>query len=219
MKKRFAIIGLGNFGFHVAKTLFEDGNEVIAIDLDRHRVQRIEPFCTEAIVMDATDKDRLKALGLDVMDCVIISTGTRISVSILICLHLQEMGVKKIMAKALDEDHAKILKKVGASDIIQPEKDMAVRVSRVLSMPNVLDFISLAEDYNLFQVDPPRAFIGKSLRELDLRAKYNIYIIAVKEMVPENFIVVPPADFVIKDSDLLIMLGKSEDIRHVKTLQ
>lgn len=217
--KRFTIIGLGNFGFHVAKTLFEEGNEVIAIDSDRNRVQRIEPFCTEAIVMDATDKARLKALGLDVMDSVVVSTGTKISVSILICLHLQEIGAKQIMVKAVDEDHAKILKKVGASEIIQPEKDMAVRVARALSTPNILDFISLAEDYNIFQIDPPGEFIGKSLRELDLRAKYNIHIIAIKETVPENFVIVPPADFIIKDSDLLIMLGKSQDIKRIKTLQ
>ncbi|MDD2388524.1 MAG: TrkA family potassium uptake protein [Desulfobacterales bacterium] len=217
--KKFTIIGLGNFGFYVAKTLFEEGHEVIAIDVDRARVQRIEPFCTEAIVMDATDKTRLKALGLDAMDSVVISTGISISISILICLHVQEVGVKNIMVKAVDEDHAKILKKVGASEVIQPEKDMAVRVARSLSTPNILDFIPLAEDYNLFQVDPPKAFIGKSLRNLDLRAKYNIHVIAIKEMVPENFVMVPPADFVIKDSDLLIMLGKSEDIKRIKSLK
>ncbi|MFH1993751.1 MAG: TrkA family potassium uptake protein [Pseudomonadota bacterium] len=217
--KRFTVIGLGNFGFHVAKTLFEEGHEVIAIDVDRNRVQAISKFCTEAIVMDATEAERLKALGFEEMNAVVVSTGTNISSSILICLHLQELGVKNILAKALDEDHKKILRKVGATEIINPEKAMAVRVAKGLSTPNVLDFIPLAKGFDLLQVDPPRAFIGKTLKELDLRAKYGVYIIAIKELVPENFILVPPADFLIKDSDLLIMVGKDEDIKRIKGLK
>ncbi len=217
--KRFAVIGLGNFGFFVAKALFEDGNEVIALDSDRNRIQAIEPYCSEAIVMNATEKDQLKSLGLEVMDAVIVSTGTQISISILICLHLHEIGVKKILAKALDQDHGKILEKVGATEIIHPEKDMAVRVARGLSTPNILDFVPLEENFNLVQVGPPAAFMGKSLAELNLRAKYNVYVIAVKELVPENFILMPPADFVIKDSDILLMLGRTEDIRKIKGME
>jgi trk system potassium uptake protein TrkA len=217
--KRYAVIGLGNFGFHAAKALYEDGNEVVAIDLDKARVHAIDPHATEAIVLDATDKEAVKALGLENMDGVIVSTGTKISTSILICLYLQEMGVKRILAKALDEDHGKILKRVGATEIIHPERDMALRVSRSLSRPNVLDFIPLAEDYDLVQVGPPKEFIGKTLMELNLRAKYNVHIIAINELVPENFVLVPPASFVIKDSDVLIMLGKSADIKKIKALK
>ncbi|MFH1135363.1 MAG: TrkA family potassium uptake protein [Pseudomonadota bacterium] len=217
--KRFAVIGLGNFGFHAAKALFEDGNEVVAIDLDKARVQAIDPHSTEAVVLDAMDRESLKSLGLEHMDGVIVSTGAKISTSILICLYLQETGVKKILAKALDEDHAKILKRVGATEIIHPERDMALRVSQRLSRPNVLDFIPLAEEFDLVQVDPPGEFIGKSLKDLNLRAKYNVHIIAIKELVPENFVLVPAAGFVIKDSDILIMLGKSKDIRRIKALK
>lgn len=217
--KHFAVIGLGNFGFHAAKALFEDGNEVVAIDADKARVQAIDPHSTEAVVLDATDKEALKSLGLENMDGVIVSTGTKISTSILICLYLQEIGVKKILAKALDADHGKILKRVGATEIIHPERDMALRLSRGLSRPNVLDFIPLAEEFDLIQVEPPGEFIGKSLKDLNLRAKYNVHIIAIKELVPENFVLVPPASFVIKDSDILIMLGKSEDIRRIKALK
>lgn len=217
--KRFAVIGLGKFGFHVAKTLFEDGNEVIAIDQDRNRIQEIDPYCTEAIVMDASDKERLKALGLENMDSVVLSAGSKISNSILICLHLQEIGVKKILAKALDDDHAKILKKIGATEIIRPEMAMAIRIARGLSTPNILDFIPLAEDYNLLQVDPPRAFIGKTLRDLDLKARYNVFVIAIKELVPENFVLVPPASFLIKDSDVLMLLGKEQDIAKIQELK
>lgn len=217
--KHFAVIGLGNFGFHTAKALFDDGNEVLAIDTDKGRVQAIDPFSTEAMVLDATDKEVLKSLGLENLDAVIVSTGTKISISILICLYLQEIGVKKILAKALDDDHAKILKRVGATEIIHPERDMALRVSKGLSRPNILDFIPLAEEFDLIQVGPPREFIGKSLMDLNLRAKYNVHVIAIKELVPENFILVPPANFVIKDSDILIMLGKTADIRKIKALK
>ena len=217
--KHFAVIGLGKFGFHAAKALFEDGNEVIAIDTDKARVHAIDQHATEAVVLDATDKEAMKSLGLENMDGVIVSTGTKISISILICLYLQEIGVKKILAKALDDDHAKILKRVGATEIIHPERDMALRVSRGLSRPNVLDFIPLADEFDLIQVGPPREFIGKSLKDLNLRAKYNVHIIAINELVPENFRLIPPASFVIKDSDILIMLGKTEDIRRIKALK
>lgn len=216
--KKFAVIGLGNFGFHVARALYEDGNEVIAIDTDKARVQAIGEFSTEAVVMDSTDKDALKALGLETMDAAIVSTGTKISTSILICLHLQEIKVPKILAKALDDDHAKILKRVGATEIIHPERDMAKRIARSLSTPNVLDYIPLADEFDLVQVGPPREFIGKSIRDLNLRAKFNVHIIAIKELVPENFILVPPPTFVVKDSDILIMLGKTENIKKMKAL-
>lgn len=217
--KKFAVIGLGRFGLHVTKALYEEGNEVLAIDLDRARVQAIDDYSSKAIVLDATDKESLTALGLELMDSVIISIGTKTSASILICLYLHEMGVKKILAKALDDDHAKILQKVGATDIIHPEKDMAIRIARGLSRPNILDFIPLSEEYDLIQVESPGEFIGKSLKELDLRARYNVHVIAIKELAPENFILVPPASFIIKDSNILIMLGKSEDIRKIKALK
>lgn len=217
--KKFAVIGLGNFGFHVAKALYNDGNEVVAIDSDKGRIQSIDPYSSEAIVMDATDKEALRALGLEHMDGVIVSTGTRISTSILICLYLQEIGVKTILAKALDEDHEKILKRVGATEIIHPERDMALRVARGLSTPNVLDFIPLAKDFDLVQVAPPKEFLNKSLAELNLRARYNVQIIAIKDLTSKNMVLAPPADFVVKNSDLLIMLGKTEDINKIKALK
>jgi len=217
--KRYAVLGLGNFGFHVAKALYEEGHEVVAIDTNRGRVQAIDAHSSEAVVMDATDKDGLRALGLEHMDGVIVSTGTKISTSILICLYLQEFGVKAILAKALDEDHEKILKKVGATQVIHPERDMAQRVARAISTPNVLDFIPLAKDFDLAQVAPPGEFLGHTLAELKLRSRYNVQIIAIKELAPENMVLAPPADFVVKDSDLLLMLGRSQDIDKIKALK
>jgi trk system potassium uptake protein TrkA len=216
--KKFAVIGLGNFGFHAAKALFSYGNEVVAIDSDKVRVQAIDQYSTEAVFADATDTEALRVLGLDGMDAVLVSTGTKISISILICLHLQEIGVKKIIAKAVDPDHEKILKRVGATQVIHPERDMAERVSRNLSQPNVLDFIPLAAEFELVQIEPPTQFIGKSLKDLDLRAKHNVHIIGIREQAPDKFVLIPPADTLIKNNQILIAIGKSEDIAKIKLL-
>lgn len=216
--KRFAVIGLGRFGHHVARTLFEEGHEVIAIDCEKSTVQQIEPYCSEAIVLDGTEKERLKALGLEVMDAVIISIGTQISNSILICMYLQEIGVKRIIAKALDQDHAKILAKVGASDVVHPEKDMATRIARELSSPNILDFIPLGKDFTIGQTEAPRSFQRKTLGELNLRATYKVYVIAIRQLKPENFIQMPPASYTIETGDILVLLGRTQDIQALKKL-
>lgn len=216
--KKFTVIGLGNFGFHAAKALFEDGNEVIAIDTDRTKVQAIDEFATEAIVLNAMDKEALRSLGLEEMDAVIVSTGTKISISIMICLYLQELGVKRILAKALDADHEKILLRVGATEVIHPERDMAVRVSRSLSRPNMLDFIPLSDEFDLVQVEPPQEFLNRSLKDLNLRAAYNVHIIAIKKPAAEGFVLVPAADYVIQKTDTLMILGKSADIKKIKVL-
>jgi len=216
--KKFTVIGLGNFGFHAAKALFEEGNEVIAIDTDRVKVQAIDPYATEAIILDATDKEALRSLGLEEMEAVIVSTGTRISISIMICLYLNELGVKRILAKALDPDHEKILRKVGATEVIHPERDMAIRVSRSLSRPNMLDFIPLSDDFDLIQIEPPQEFLHHSLKDLNLRARYNVHIIAIKKPAPKGFVLVPPADYEIQAGDILMILGKSQDIKKIKVL-
>ena len=213
--KRFVVIGLGKFGFHAAKTLYEEGSEVLAIDSDQGRCQTVDPYCTEAIVMDATDKEALRSLALNEVDGALVSTGSDTSRSILITLYLHELGVKRIHTKAVNEDHGKILLKVGATEIIQPEMSMAIRTARALSSPNMIDFIPLEQDYDLIQIAPPREFIGKSIKVLNLRAKYNIHVIAIKELIPENFVLAPPADFVIKDSDILVILGKHSDLRKI----
>lgn len=217
--KRFAVIGLGNFGFYVTKTLFEEGHEVIAIDKNRDRIQSIDQYSTEAIVLDASNKDSLKSLGLEEMDGVIVCTGTKISESIIICHYLHEMNVKKILVKAFDDDHAIILNRIGATDIIFPERDMAKRVARNLSRPNVLDFIPLSDQFDLIQIEPPKEFIGKTIRELNLRAKYNVHIIAIKQKDSEEFILIPQPEFSISDTSILVLLGKSTDIKKVKAIK
>jgi trk system potassium uptake protein len=217
--KRFAVIGAGSFGYYVAKALYENKNEVIAIDRNKDRVQAIEPFCTSAVVQDVTHIEALKSLGLNELDAVIVSTGANIKPSILICFHLSRLGIKRIIAKAEDDDHGEILKQLGATEIIRPGMDMAHRLAMRLTSPNILEFLPLAEEYTIVQIDPPPPFIGKSLKELDLRKRYEINIIAVKELVPERFVMVPGADFTIKASDILIILGKEKDLKEIKELK
>ncbi len=217
--KRFAVIGVGSFGFNVAKALYENKNEVIAIDLNKERVQAVEPFCTSAIVQDVTDMEALKGLGLGEVDAVIVSTGANIKPSILICFHLRRLGITRIIAKAEDDDHGEILKLLGASEIIHPEVDMAKRLAVQLTSPNILEFLPLGEEYTIAQVAPSTPFVGRSLQELDLRQRYGVNIIAIKELVPERFVMVPTADFVVKDSDLLIMIGKEADLKKIKELK
>ena len=218
-KKRFAVIGAGSFGYYVAKALYENKNEVIAIDRIKERVQVIEPHCTSAVVQDVTDIEALKGLGLDEMDAVIVSTGANIKPSILICFHLGRLGIKRIIAKAEDDDHGEILRQLGATEIIRPGMDMAQRLALRLTSPNILEFLPLEEEYTIAQVDPPPSFIGKSLVELNLRKRYEVNIIAVKKLVPERFVMVPHGDFTVKDSDILIMLGKESDLAQIKELK
>ena len=219
MPSKYATIGLGNFGFYVTRTLFEEGHDVIAVDMDEDRVQKIRPYCSQAILGDATQKDMVKTLGLEEMDAVIVSMGGNADAATLITLYLKEFGVKRIVVKATNEDHGKILSKVGATDVISPEKDMAIKVARSLTTPDILDYVPMSGDYIIAEIAPIDAFVGKSLAELQLRSKYNINVIGIKELVPENFILVPPANFVIKHSDVLLVIGKREDIKEVKKLK
>ncbi|MBA4394745.1 MAG: potassium transporter TrkA [Desulfobacca sp.] len=216
--KRFIVIGLGNFGFYVAKTLFEEGHEVLAIDRNRERIARIQDFVSEAVILDAIHKESLIGLGITEAEAVVVSMGEDISNSILTTLYLKELGAKNIVAKCQDEDHARILEKLGANEIIFPEKAMGQKVAKSLSKGNILDFIPLSEDYTIIEVAPPKEFIGKSLKELKLKTIYEIYVIAVNQLIPPAFILSPPGEFVVKDSDSLVLLGREKDIGRVKGL-
>ncbi len=210
--KRYCVIGLGNFGFHVARTLYADGHEVIAIDTDREKVQRVRDYASYAILGDAASIEFLKGQGIQDVDAAIVSTGDRSHLATLITLYLKELKVRHILVKALNEDHGRILQKIGATEIIFPEKDMAIKTARSLSSPNILEFIPLAENLSITEVAPPSHFIGKTLVDLDLRRKYGVTVIGIKDVLTDAFVTLPPADHVIKDSDLLVLIGKSEDV-------
>jgi trk system potassium uptake protein TrkA len=214
--KRVVVIGLGIFGFNIAKDLYENGFEVVAIDKNKEIVQKIRDFSTKAILADGTDKEVLESIGIQEDDVVIISFGEDLAAATLITLHLKEMKIKNIIVKAPNEDHKHVLEKVGATEVIIPEREMADKVAKSLISPNVLDYIPLSEDYTISEIVPPTSFQGETIGELHLRTKYHIEVIAVREMMPERLTMVPKADFVIKDSDVLVVIGKEKDIQKIK---
>jgi trk system potassium uptake protein TrkA len=214
--KRVVVIGLGIFGFNIAKDLYENGLEVIAIDKNKEVIQKIKDFSTKAILADGTDKEVLKSIGIQEDDVVIISFGEDLAASTLITLHLKEMKVKTIIVKAPNEDHKHVLEKVGATEVIIPEREMADKVAKSLISPNVLDYIPLSEDYTICEIVPPTSFMGKTIGELHLRSRYHIEVIAVREMLPDRVRMIPRADFVIKDSDVLVVIGREKDIQKIK---
>ncbi len=214
--KRVVVIGLGIFGFNIAKDLYENGFEVIALDKNKEVIQKIKDFSTKAILADGTDKEVIESIGIQPDDVVIISFGEDLASSTLITLHLKELKVKNIIVKAPNEDHKRVLEKVGAKEVIIPEREMANKVARGLVSPNVLDYIPLSKDYTICELVPPASFSGKTIGELHLRSKYHVEVIAVREMLPERLTMVPRADFVIKDSDVLVVIGKEEDFQKIK---
>ena len=214
--KRVVVIGLGIFGFNIAKDLYESGFEVIAIDKNKDLVQKIRDHSTKAILADGTNKEVMDSIGIQPDDVVIISFGEDLAAATLITLHLKEMKAKHIIVKAPNEDHKHVLEKVGATEVIIPEKEMADKVAKSLISPNILDYIPLSEDYTISEIAPPSSFMGKTIGELHLRSKYHIEVIAIREMLPERLHMVPRSDFVIKDSDILVVIGKEQDIQKIK---
>lgn len=215
---KFAVIGLGSFGSNVAKTLYEKGNEVLAVDKDKGKIDVEKTFVSHAVNMDSADKENLQAIGVQEMDVVIVSLGPEMEASILTVLYLHELGAKRIVAKALTEDHGKILEAVGATDIIYPEKDMAIKTALMLSNPNILDYLPLTSDFGIQEIAPPEKFIGKTIREIDLRNKYGVQIIAIKEIIPEKMTFIPKADFIIKDSDILVIMGEEKQLAKISNI-
>jgi trk system potassium uptake protein TrkA len=214
--KRVVVIGLGIFGFHIAKELYENGMEVIAIDKSKELIQKIKDFSSKAVVADAREREVLESIGIQEDDIVIVSFGEDLSSSTLLTLHLKELNVKRIIVKAPNEDHKRILQKVGATEVIIPEREMAGKVAKSLISPNVIDYIPVSEDYNISEIAPPASFLGKSIAELNLRNRYHIEVIAIKDVLSDRITLVPQASFVIKDSDILVVIGKEPDIKKIK---
>lgn len=216
MKKRVVVIGLGIFGVNVVKNLYESRVDVIAIDKDKQAVQLVRDFSTKAIIADGTDRALLDTIGIREDDVVIVSFGEDLAASTLTTLHLKQMNVRQVIVKAPNEEHKQILEKVGATEVIIPEKEVAAKIARTLTSPNVIDYIPLAEDYLIFELAPPMGFIGKTIAELELRSKHHIEVIAIRDVLTSRFQMVPRADFVIKDSDLLVVIGKETDLQKFK---
>lgn len=214
--KSFAVIGLGRFGSAAARRLCALGGEVLAIDTNPDLVQQISGEVTSAVVADAQDKDVLKALGVGECDCAVVAIGDSLAASVLATLNLKELGVKHILCKAYDETHRRVLEKLGADRVVIPERDVAERLSHSLINPNVMEYIELSSDYGIVEVPAPKAWVGQSLKELNIRAKLGVNIIAVDSGSVVN--VSPGADYKIVKGDVLVMLGDYDSLAVVQKL-
>jgi trk system potassium uptake protein len=212
MQKQYAVIGLGRFGSSVATTLFDEGHEVLAIDIKEENVQHYKDCVTHAVIGDSTDEQTLKALGIRNFDTAIVSIGDDLQASILTVLLLKEIGVANVVAKAINKSHGQVLQKVGADKVIFPEKDMGERVAhQLMAAPNVLNFIELSYDYSIEEIKVPDSMSGQNLRKLNLRAIYNINVIAIKSQ--SRIDISPNPEKLLKTDDVLMVLGENDDLK------
>ncbi len=222
--KKIAVIGLGSFGMNLVKSLAKKNCEIIAIDLDPNKVNEVKDIVAQPVTMDAASKDNLLSTGITEVDCAVVASGPDLESSILTVHILKELGLDCIIAKALSNDHEKILELVGATQIIFPEKDVAAKIASQINSPNLMDYIPLQSGFVIEELAPPDLFIGKTLQDLRIRNKYNINVIAIKQIIPDKNSVYsngssdfgltlnPGGDFIIKESDILIVLGSEDDI-------
>ena len=215
-RKQFGVIGLGRFGSAMATTLADSGHDVIGVDGNEERVRQLADSITQAIQLDATDERALRAAGINDVEVAVVSIGENIESSLLVVMQLKELGIKTIVAKAVTPLHGRILEKLGVSRVIFPEREMAIRVAHSLVMPNVIDYIELSKDFSIVELPAPQAFVGKTLKQLELRPRYGLTLIAIKRRPPgsdrEITNVAPTADELIAAGDTLSLLGSNERI-------
>jgi trk system potassium uptake protein TrkA len=208
----FAIIGLGSFGYYLSKSLTDLGKEVLAVDTDEAAIERVKGWVQRAVITDSTNPDALKALGVVEYDAVIVSLGENIEASVLTTLNLKDLGVRYIVARAITEAHGRLLGKVGANDVVFPRRDMADRLALRLINADILEFVPLGSDYGILESVPSPEMVGRTLGELNFRKHYNLTVIVVRQLVPDEIIVSPDGSFVVKDSDILVLLGHNKDL-------
>lgn len=214
--REFAVIGLGRFGKNVVRTLCNLGHQVLAIDQKDARVQAIAPLATEAVQADATDVEALSTMALGSFHTVVVAIGNDLEDSVLVTLALKELGVNCVIAKASSERHGKILSSIGADRVIFPERDMAVRLAKTLSSENVLDLIEITPDISIEELTAQGAIVGKSLRELDLRARFGVTVMAIRR--GNQVFVSPSPDEQVKAGDTLVAIGTNHDLEQFEKL-
>ena len=210
MEKEFVVIGLGRFGGSIVRELNALGMDVMAIDLSEARVNEYSEIATHAVVADTTDEAVMKSLGIRNFDQVIVAIGENIQTSTLTTLILKELGVKKVIAKAQNDYHAKILNKIGADLVVHPERDMGRRIAHNIASASVLDYLELADEYSIVEAKANERIAGQSIVDLDIRAHYGINIIAVKR--DKDVIISPDPNMNIELGDILIMIGHDNDL-------
>ena len=214
--KSYVVIGLGRFGQTLARQLCMLGADVLAMDVHNDLVQQVAEDVTHAVVGDAQDKEVLRALGVRDFDCAIVAIGSDLAASVLSVMNLKELGVPYIICKAHDETHRRVLKKLGVDKVVIPEQENAARLARSLNSHNVLDYIELSEDYGILDIPAPKSWIGKTLRDLNVRATLGVNIIAVESGKITN--VSPSADYLIQEGDNMVVLGDNYSLEAVQKL-
>jgi trk system potassium uptake protein TrkA len=212
-RRRFAVIGLGSFGHHVARALYGMGHDVLAVDADPGAVEAIRPYCSRAAMADASDKTELEAAGVGAAEVAIVGLGTRMDASILATLFVRELGVKEIVAKAVTPEHSRILERIGASEVVQPEKDVARRLAQRLAKPEVIEQLPFLDGYALLEIRAPRSLWGQTIAQSHLRRKHGLVVVTVRRIEEGRETTVPaqPGE-VIRENDVLIVLGTSENV-------
>lgn len=210
--KTFVVVGLGRFGTAVARELSSLGHEVLAVDQSEEAVEKVADKVTHAVVGDARDAAVLKTLGVRNYDCAIVAVGGDIGNSALITLNLKEQGLKKVVCKVQSHVHQRVLEKIGADRVVFPEHEMGVKLAQGLSSSSVLNFIEVSEDYGIVELEAPQSWVGKTVRELDVRNRHHVNIIAVREAQGGELRVSPIADYVLQSGDHVEALGRNEDI-------
>lgn len=215
--KSYAIIGLGLFGKKLAKTLYAYDQDVLAVDVNEEYVNAIAGTVTRAVTADAKDLEILRTLGVQDCDCAVVAVGTDLAASVLITMNLKNLGVPRIICKAYDNTHCDILKKLGADQVIIPEFVVAEKVAASLASPNILESIELSDKYGIVECNPPKAWVGKSIKELGVRVKYGISVIAIKDGNKTN--VSPSADSIVTESCILVLLGEYTDLSRLEKIK
>ena len=220
-KGAIAVIGLGRFGYAMATTLTSLGHEVIGIDGDEDKVRAVADNVSLAMQLDATDEKALRGAGIKDVDWAVVSIGENIEASLLVVTLLREIGITRIVAKAVTALHGRILEKLGVTRVVFPEREMAIRVAHSLVMPNVIDYIELSSDFSIVEVPAPTDFIGKSLRDIGLRARFGLTTIAIKHLKKDGTVastnIAPGPDDVIQEGDVLSLLGSHERLGQLET--
>ena len=214
MAQQFAVIGLGRFGMSVARTLSELGQEVFAIDVDEDKVQRIAPVVTHAVVADVTDIEAMRSIGIRNVDVAVITVGSEVKASMVGTMVLRELGVRTIVAKANDDLHGKVLEKLGADRVVYPERDGGARLARVLTSTNLIEQIDLDPDYSIVEMTVPPSLAGRSLAELSVRARFGVYVMAIRS--GDVMTVAPGADDVIHEDDVLVVIGRNDRLQRFR---
>ncbi len=213
-EKQFVVLGLGRFGKSVAMTLSDAGYEVMVVDKSEETIQDISAFVTHAVQADATDAETLRSLGIRNFDIAVVAIGRDIQSSIMVTLLLKEMGVPYVVAKASSDLHEKVLVKLGANRIISPEQDMGVRIATNLMSGNIMDYIQLSREYSVVEIRALQEWSGQTIKELDMRVKYGINIIAIER--DQQITITPGPNYVLHESDILVVVGANEQIRNLE---